>query len=189
MKESCSLSRPDDLAIGSISSGWLMANVLCHSDDVRSFPKSSGWHNVSWTLCHPDEITNLIPKSSEWLSYSQYLIRMTYGHCGVSSGWLTILAYVIWMIQLIWSLSHPDDLAIPVSHPDGSWTLQMSSGWLTISANVIRMRWLIWSQSNPNGLAIASVSHPDDLWTLQDVIRMTYDITLSHLDDVTSIES
>ena len=51
--------RPNELAPGHISSGWLMANVLCH----------------------PDQITNLIPKWSGWLSYFQYLIRMTYGHC------------------------------------------------------------------------------------------------------------
>ena len=34
MKESCSLSRPDDLAIDSISSEWLMVNVLCHPGDI-----------------------------------------------------------------------------------------------------------------------------------------------------------
>ena len=96
MKESCSLSRPDDLALGSISSGWLLVNVLCHPDDIRSFPKSPGWHDVSWTLCHPDEIA---PGriSSGWLSYFQYLIRMTFGLCRMSSGWLTILPYVIRM--------------------------------------------------------------------------------------------
>ena len=45
-------------------------------------------------LCHPDEITNLIPKSSGWRSYSQYLIRMTYDQCRMSSGWLMMLPYV-----------------------------------------------------------------------------------------------
>ena len=118
-----SLSHPYDLAVGSISSGWLMANVLSHPDDIRSFHKPSGWNDVGWILCHPDEIApgrissrrlmtiirmtfdinlchpheiiNLIPKSSKWLNYCQYLIRMTYGHCSMSPGWLTILTYLI----------------------------------------------------------------------------------------------
>ena len=30
----CAVSRPDDIAIGNISSGWLMVNVLCHPDDI-----------------------------------------------------------------------------------------------------------------------------------------------------------
>ena len=99
---------PDDLAIGSISSRWLMGIAGCHPDDLRYRPISSGWHNIIWTLshpdetapariscgwlkvlqyviwmtsdsalCHPDEITILIPKSSGWRSYRQYLIRVT----------------------------------------------------------------------------------------------------------------
>ena len=28
------VSHPDDIAIGNISSGWLMVNVLCHPDDI-----------------------------------------------------------------------------------------------------------------------------------------------------------
>ena len=63
---------------------------------------------------------DLIPKSTGWLNYSQYLIRMTYGHYRMSSGWLTMLSYVIRMRWLIWILSHPDDLTI----------LSISSGWL-----------------------------------------------------------
>ena len=51
-----SLSHPYDLAIGSISSGWFMGDVLSDPDDIRSFQKSSGWHDVGWILCHPDEI-------------------------------------------------------------------------------------------------------------------------------------
>ena len=30
----CAVSHPDDIAIGNISSGWLMVNVLCHPDDI-----------------------------------------------------------------------------------------------------------------------------------------------------------
>ena len=50
------LSHLDDLGIGSVSSGWLMVNVICHPNGIRSFPMSYGWHNVSWTLCYPDKI-------------------------------------------------------------------------------------------------------------------------------------
>ena len=48
-KESCSPSGRDDLAIGSILSGWLMVNGLCHPDDLRCYPKSSKWYNEIWT--------------------------------------------------------------------------------------------------------------------------------------------
>ena len=40
---------PDDLALGGISSGWLMAHAGCHPDDITAFErvislcKSSGW--------------------------------------------------------------------------------------------------------------------------------------------------
>ena len=136
-----------------MSSGWLIANVLCHPDDIRSFPMSSGWHNVSWSLCHTDEIApsrisswwlmtnagchpddlwcclmssgwdnaNLIPKSSGWFSYSQYLIRMTYRRYIMSSGWLTWRWYLIRMIY-------------------GKFI--MSSGWHTLPFYVIG--WLNW---------------------------------------------
>ena len=71
-------------------------------------------------LCHPDEITNVIPKSSGWLSYFQYLIRMTDGRCIMSSGWLNWRWYLIRMSygNVIMSsgwhtlpfLSHPDEI-------------------------------------------------------------------------------
>ena len=88
-----------------------MPNVLCHLDDIRSFPKSSRWHDVSWTLCHPDVIAP--------------------GH--ISSGWLMTNAarhpddlryYLILWHNVIWILSHPDELA-----PD-----RISSGWLIADA-------------------------------------------------------
>ena len=79
-----SLSHLDDLAILSISSGWLMVVAGFHPD-----------YDVA--LCHPDEKTNSIPKSSGWLSYCQYFIWMTCGHSRMPSGWLTMLPYVIQM--------------------------------------------------------------------------------------------
>ena len=66
-------------------------------------------------------------------------------------------------ITKIWSLSHPDDLAIP----------SISSGWLIVDAYVIRMTYL------------ALVSHPDELRQIHYVIRMTYSSISYHPDDLT----
>ena len=67
-----------NIAPGRISSGWLLTNAGCH----------------------PDDIANVIPKSSGCLSYYQYFSRMTYGRCIMSSGWHTLPF-----------LSHPDEIA------------------------------------------------------------------------------
>ena len=77
------LSHRDDLAI---SSGWLVANAVCHPDN---------------TPCHC--------MSSRWVAWGWYLTRMTYGQCSISSGWHTTPPYVIWMSWL-GLISHPDDL-------------------------------------------------------------------------------
>ena len=165
------LCHPDEITkLIPKSSGWLsnwqylirLTYGQCHSDDIRSFPKSSGWHNVSWTLCHPDEIppwpylirmtydqcryhpddvvlchpdeiTNLIRKSSGWLSYSQY-----------PTGWLMADA-----------LCHPDDLT----------GVGISYGWVTTN-----------SLSHPDYIPF----HPDDLMRLvshPDESRQCYYIT------------
>ena len=106
-----------------------MTNTVCYPDGIRSFPKSSGWHNVFWTLsypdelaigsissgwlmdaavCHPDDLIiggfssgwlNCWQFLIRWLNYWQYLIRMTWGYCRMSSGWLSILTYLIRMTQ------------------------------------------------------------------------------------------
>ena len=119
MTKLLAVSHPDDLTIGSITSGWLMGIVGCHPDDLRYFPISSGWHNVIWTLSHPDE---LAPGriSSGWLldtavchpddishhrmssgrlSRNWYLIRMSYDKFIMSSGW-----------HRLPFLSHPDEI-------------------------------------------------------------------------------
>ena len=102
-------------------------------------------------LCHPGEITNLIPKSSGWLSYSQYLIRMTYRRCichpddlpgvGISSGWVTAN-----------SLCHPDDILFHF----------MSSGWLNWGWFLIRMSYgnVIMSSGWDT---LPFLSHPDEI--------------------------
>ena len=142
-------------------------------------------------MCHPAEITNLILKSPGWLRYSQYLIRVTYGHCRMSSGWLGILSYVIRMGLLIWSVSHPDDLStlsissrwimdIAGCQPDDLAIGTISSGWLMTNAlchpDDIRSfpkssGWhnISWALCHSNEIALV-VSHLDDLWPMYDVI-------------------
>ena len=127
-----------------------MGNVLCHPDDIRRFLKSSGW-----------------------VSYWQYLIRMTYDQCRMSSGWLTMLSYVIRIRSLIWWLSHPDDLAgVGISsgwltvnslcHPDDISFHLMSSGWLNWAWYLIRMTYgSVIMSSGWDTLPV--LSHPDEI--------------------------
>ena len=93
-----SLSHPDDLAIPSISSGWLIVDALCHPDDLPGVGNSSGWVTAN-SLCHPDDILFHF-MSSGWLNGGWFLIRMSYGNVIMSSGWDT-LPFV----------SHPDEIA------------------------------------------------------------------------------
>ena len=90
------VSRPDDL--------WPMQDVIRMAYDVA--------------FCNQDEIANVIHKSSGWLSYSQYLIRMTYGQCIMSSRWgwyLIRMSYGNVIMSSGWHtlpfLSHPDEIA------------------------------------------------------------------------------
>ena len=152
------VSHPDDLTIGSITSGWLMGIVGCHPDDLRYFPISSGWHNIIWTLSHPDEITILMPKSSGWVSSWPYLIRMTFGHCSMSSGdisyhrmsfgWLSRNRYLIRMSydNVIMSsgwhrlpfLSHPDEI-INFDFPHHAVALQRFRSVCCFSCYTLKM--------------------------------------------------
>ena len=92
------LSHPDDLAIPSISSGWLIVDTLCHPDDLPGVGISSGWVTAN-SLCHPDDILVHF-MSSGWLNWGWFLIRMSYGSVIMSSGWDTLPF-----------LSHPDEIA------------------------------------------------------------------------------
>ena len=93
-----SLSHPDDLAIPSISSGWLIVDTLCHPDDLPGVGISSGWVTAN-SLCHPDDILFHF-MSSGCLNWGWFLIRMSYGNVIMSSGWDTLPF-----------LSHPDEIA------------------------------------------------------------------------------
>ena len=93
-----SLSHPDDLAVPSISSGWLIVDALCHPDDLPGVGISSGWVTAN-SLCHPDDILFHF-MSSGWLNWGWFLIRMSYGNVIMSSGWDTLPF-----------LSHPDEIA------------------------------------------------------------------------------
>ena len=97
-----------------------MAIAGCHPYDLRYCPISSGWHNVIWTLSHPDELTpdrissrwlldtavchpddiSYHRMSSGWLSRNWYLIRMSYDNVIMSSGWHRLTFF-----------SHPDEIA------------------------------------------------------------------------------
>ena len=113
--------------------------------------------------CHPDEITNLILKSSGWLSNWHYVTRMTYGQCTMSSGWYNVR----------WTLRHPDELLV-VSHSDDLWTMQ-DDIWMTCDVALWHPDEIakIWSLSHPDDLPIPSISpgwvpvnsfgHPDDI--------------------------
>ena len=102
-------------------------------------------------LCHPDEVTNLIPKSSGRLNYFQYLIRIT---------------------QLL-TVSHLDDSIIgsipsarlldtAVCHPDDISYRHMPSGWLSWSCCLIRMSYknVIMSSGRRT---LPFLSHPDKI--------------------------
>ena len=187
------LSHPDELAPGRISSGGILDTAACHPDDLSYHRMSSGRLSRNWYLIrmsydnvimssgwqrlpflsHSDEIANFdFPHHA--VAFQRFrIIRMTYGHCRMSSGWPTLLAFVIRMKWLIWSLSHPDDLAvlsisfrwlmdIVVCHSDDIWYCPVASGRHNI----------IWTLSH-RMCWLPIVSHPDDLWPIHYVIRMT----------------
>ena len=90
------VSHPDDLIIGSISSGWHNGIwTLSHPDELAPVRISSGWLLDS-AVCHPDDIS-FHRMSSGWLSRNRYLIRMSYDNVIMSSGW-----------HRLPFLSHPD---------------------------------------------------------------------------------
>ena len=60
------LSHPDELAPGRISSGWVLNTAVYHPDDIYRH------------------------MSSGWLSWNWYLIRMSYDNVIMSSGWHTL---------------------------------------------------------------------------------------------------
>ena len=93
------VSHPDDLIIGSISSGWHNGIwTLSHPDDLAPVRISSGWL-LDTAVCHPDDIS-YHRMSSGWLSRNWYLIRMSYDNVIMSSGW-----------HRLPFLSHPDEIA------------------------------------------------------------------------------
>ena len=93
------LSHPDDLSIGNISSGWLMTNIPWHPDDIRSFPKSSRWHNFNWILCHPDEAAPDRISSDIRMIFDPLCHPDDLPGVGSWSGWVRAN-----------SLCHPDDI-------------------------------------------------------------------------------
>ena len=82
----------------SISSGWLMADALCHPDDLAGDGISPEWVTAN-SLCHPDDILfHRMP--SGLVNWVWYLIRMSSDNVIMSSGWHTLPF-----------LSYPDEIA------------------------------------------------------------------------------
>ena len=117
-----SLSHPDDLAIPSISSGWLIVDAWCHPDDLPGVGISSGWVTAN-SLCHPDDILFHF-MSPGWLNWGWFLIRMSYGNVIMSSGWDTLPF-----------LSHPDEIA-NFDFPQHAVALQRFRNTLITNGNV-----------------------------------------------------
>ena len=108
----CSVLHPEEKRPGANSSGLLTVWItICHPDDLGQHHKSSGWH-PALTISQSDDLLKL---------YCQDLIRVTYGRCIMSSGWL------IWRSHLI-------------RMSNGKFI--MSSRWHTPPSYVIRMTYL-----------------------------------------------
>ena len=139
-----------------------MANTVCHLDDIRSSPKSSGWHNVFWTLSHPDEL-DISSISSGWLMDAAVCHPDDLRYCPFSSGWHNV----------IWTLSHPDELApgrilsgwlldTAVCHADDISYHRMSSGGLS-------RNWYLIPRSYDNVIMSSGwrrlpfLNHPDEI--------------------------
>ena len=92
-------------------------------------------------LCHPDEITNLVAKSSGWLIVDALCHPDDLPGVGISSGWVTAN-----------SLCHPDDILFHF----------MSSGWLNWGWFLIRMSYgnVIMSSGWDT---LPFLSHPDEI--------------------------
>ena len=88
---------PDELAPDRISSGWLMADALCHPDDIAGVGISSGWVTAN-SVCHPDDNPFHL-MSSGWHNWGWYLTQRSYGNVIMPSGWDTLPF-----------LSHPDEI-------------------------------------------------------------------------------
>ena len=112
----------------------------CHSDDLRYYPISSGWHNVIWTLSQWDE---LVPDriSTRWFMADALCHPDDLSGIGISFGWITA--------NLV---CHPDDIPFHL----------MSSGWLNWGWYLIQMSYgnVIMSSG---WYTLPFLSHPDEL--------------------------
>ena len=119
---------PDDLGQGGISSILVRFNAVCYPDGIWRQLKSPGW---------------LV-----WLSSWRYLIRIAYGECNMSSGWLKMESYAIRMTWLLvvsrpdlWTMQYAIRLIYDatISYADDIMKFEpyMSSGWLSPSGRLI----------------------------------------------------
>ena len=68
------LSHPNGQAPGSISFGLPLAHAVWHSNDIRWYPKSYGWH-IEIRVSHPDDLLKVISHLDE-LRQIHYLIQL-----------------------------------------------------------------------------------------------------------------
>ena len=113
-------SHPDELALGHISSEWVTDIAVRHPGDSWYCLMSSGWHGVIWTLSHQGELVpgrlsddiwpiqhvirmNTLPLCViwiKWLSWSLYLIQMSYRNVIMSLEWHT-LSFLIHLDEIL----------------------------------------------------------------------------------------
>ena len=150
MTYDANLSHPGRLAI---SSGWLMANAICHPNNLwchlpssgwlksltvhGQCSMSSGWHTI--TTSHQDDLAEVVSHLDE-LQLIHYVLQLTYAPTLKSSRWHS----EIWVNHLVDLVQYD----VPFI-------------WHALLTEVIRVTYL------------QVTSHPDDLYPMQHVTRTT----------------
>ena len=144
-------------AHGNVSSGWVLESAACHPDDMMEHQVimwykevsisrwvnlihdgiSSGWL-IANTLWHPDD-TECFWKSSRWLRFWWYLIKMTFGCCNMSSGWHIMTPLLTWMTSRNFSKSSWS-LSLDVRGPDEFRSIHLDI-WMTYRTTCISSGW------------------------------------------------
>ena len=142
----------------SISGQRKLRNFAAHFviDCTGNCQNDTGAEKIKWL-----PFCLLLFKSPAWLvrlSSWWYLIRITYGQCSMSSGWLNRLRCYLMPV-----VSHPDDLWTMPYVSDGLWCYHKLSGW----HNDI---WTLYHPADlaPGGISAGwlmayAVSHPGDI--------------------------
>ena len=168
-----------------MSSAWHNEFTTTHPDEISTPAKSPGWHRASGQVIWITWCLNFV-MASGWLRRASQVIRMTYSIShehpveirpgANSSGWRRF------QITLP-AVSHLEDIgqhrkssglhsALTISHSHEIRPGDNSSKWLTLTV----LRHLDGTRHGPKVIRITllmTVSHPDELWPMHYVIRMT----------------